>query len=1255
MRRYFRAGLFFVFIMGMLGLANKVQAAYKTFSLDGDWEFTFTKGMTVDTPKLPDESDYDTTLRVPDYMNFQTDRLNKAKWGKSNWKNTNFVSLSGTAFYRKIINIPQDWQGKSILLHVGRAYDRINVWVNGKHVVFWPYISFIPLTADLSGMLHPGKSNEIIISVDNKTKLTKKFAELGGIVSPVYLEASNGPGRIDSLYLKPGKDLKEIVWQTDLKIPSNEESLKASQLDWIIRDWKSGREISKGSVEAKGFSDAETVKWTSKAKDIKPWSPNHPNLYVAELAWKLNDKTIDTLKQRFGLRRWSTEGRSLKLNGKLIYLRQVLQDPEHATHWRYPQNKDYWLKYFQKIKKRGYNAVDWENIGSPEAFEAADEAGIVIQNGYLADAREYLKNVLKVKYYKDGPFKAPFLWADIARWTRIYPSMSIYVLGGEIDYYDDFIDDVARCNNAIKAVNPESLLLPNHAMRGIEYCFVPEDRAHLKNGVYSERLEKITKCSDIFGQYPGGVFSYHPLDGAWQDINPRFAVYKHPLISHEVMQSIRMLYPAFPSDGQISTLRYGKKGMEDVIYRWGRWPSSKARIAKLFSSGYAGKKHNLLYENLSHLAAILFKYCGEKIRKCSNVTGYQDICAHGGLNFFLEDSPGFTAEGFRRFNNDNVLLLDWDKGMCLKRCWWAGEAFEAVPMVSLYGEKGIKDGKLTWTLKNGDKVLFQGSAPIKDARLGKVSSFKPIKFNWPVLSENSKLNLAMELSGNGENVKNDWNFWVFKKHPAPKINAAASHNMYLLLKKRYRSLRYLNAENENEKLWIVDMLNEKAVRHLEEGGDVLLIGGKPFVLFTRWPRFQQGYRNHHNNGTIVYKHPVWKNIPNEGWGDWQFYPLLEGAPTVIFRNDRTKGYSSEAMLDPKQYLMKEVPFVPILEILQVNRQADQASIFELKAGKGRLFVSTCAIDMKNPVGVTFMDSVLEYVSGPDFKPEKEVKPEVLRAFLAGGGPKFSGNKLSFNLRELIGGEMWPQYKSFSIAPKDMVGVSLAQKTELSFNLEESQIPKTREKYIVLSLQGQDSDKPETTVQVEITLNGHQVFRGVNQWVKMGWSEWNIPLPRKWLHTGANKLEFRNLEKSGKYKFFGISGIAVKADDKYVRERLAKGKNIASDHTPPVMRFVSTPPIEKFGHQYIGTRNTVIEIKAEDKGSGVKSVEMSIDNQPYIVCTGPFILGTGERDAKKTGTRTLRFRCTDHAGNQTDILTGASEEGRDLDKMNLQIK
>lgn len=1246
--------------VGLMALCclTPARAAYKEVSLDGDWDFTFKASLTNDTPELPEPAAYDVQLRVPDYMNFQTERFCKAKWAKPGWKDTNFIEMRGMAFYRRFVDIPADWAGKSMQLHIGRAYDRINVWVNGKHVGFYPYITFNPLVTDLSAILKPGVRNEIIISVDNKTPLTYKFSVLGGIVAPVYLKVSNGPGRIDDLYLRPGQDLTEIVWQAELKIAQKGRTVEGSSLKWVVRNWQTEEIVGQGVMEADEVNDRQTISWRSRHPEIKSWHPDHPNLYIAELSWEKKGEVIDTLKRRFGLRHWGSEERTLKLNGKPIFLRQFYEGIDRATHWRYPQDKEYWFKYFRLIKERGYNGVDWLSIASPEALEAADEVGIAVQCGYLMDALEYLRKTLNMP---NGSLDAPFLWADIARWTRSYPSMSIYVLGGEMAYYAAFIDDVAKCNTAIKAFNPESLLLPNQAMRGIEYTFAPEDKPHLKltpSTHYPERLDKLTQCSDIFGNYPGGVFSYHPLNGNWRDINKWFAHYKRPLISHEVMQSNKLPY-LLPKDGQASTLRYGKKGIENIIYRWGSWPTQKSAIDKRVAACSLDERTRLEYENMSRLSAILFKYVGEKMRKCDNLAGYQDICAHGGLNLFLEDYPGFTAEGFRRFNNDNVLLLDWDNGLCLKCCWWTGEPFEALTMASLYGEENIPQGKLSWELKDGEKILLQGASQAGDLPLGKVTTLAPIKFKWPEVAQNKKLNLALKLSGNGRTIRNDWNFWVFKKRPAPKVEAACVHNMYLLLKTKYPAIRYLKEETAGTKLWIVDLLDEDAVKHLEEGGDILLVGGKPLPLHTQWPKFEQGFRNHHNSGSIVHKHPVFKDIPNEGWGDWQFYPLLDGSAPVIFRNERTAAYGgSKPVVHPKQKLMKDVPFNPILEIVHNGRQADQASVFELKAGKGKLFVTTCVVDVENPVSATLFDSILEYTTGPQFNPAGEVKIETLKGFLEGAGPLISQNFVGLKLQNIDGGTFTTVYNCFGIAPKDAVFIFAGERAQTAFVLTAPQVPVTSEKKLVLSLEGQDCDKPGPT-QVEISLNGHTVFKGTNQCVKMGWSTWNVPFEKDWLVADANILQFRNLEASAQSgnKWFALSGLTLKANDSFVREsaKFPSGEAIKNDREPPVVKLISNPPIEQRGHENIGTRHTIFELKCDDKGLGVKQIEISLDEEPYMPYTGAFILGTGESDQKKAGVRKLRIRCSDHAGNQTAILKGASEEGKDLDCMELQIK
>ncbi|MEA3401424.1 MAG: beta-N-acetylglucosaminidase domain-containing protein [Armatimonadota bacterium] len=64
----------------------------------------------------------------------------------------------------------------------------------------------------------------------------------------------------------------------------------------------------------------------------------------------------------------------------------------------------------------------------------------------------------------------------------------------------------------------------------------------------------------------------------------------------------------------------------------------------------------------------------------------------------------------------------------------------------------------------------------------------------------------------------------------------------------------------------------------------------------------------------------------------------------------------------------------------------------------------------------------------------------------------------------------------------------------------------------LVLVGQDHDK-EGVTDVEVTLNDQVLHSGPNEFDKLGWYEWKIPLPSGILNAGANTLIIRNLEQS----------------------------------------------------------------------------------------------------------------------------------------------
>ena len=104
--------------------------------------------------------------------------------------------------------------------------------------------------------------------------------------------------------------------------------------------------------------------------------------------------------------------------------------------------------------------------------------------------------------------------------------------------------------------------------------------------------------------------------------------------------------------------------------------------------------------------------------------------------------------------------------------------------------------------------------------------------------------------------------------------------------------------------------------HLRNGGNILLLGSKPFP--SRQTSFQTGTagRPQHDLGTVLKDHPIFTGIPHDGFADWQFETLLEKGRCVVFNK-------------------LSVRFDPILEVISSFKDLRlQASIWEAQTEEG---------------------------------------------------------------------------------------------------------------------------------------------------------------------------------------------------------------------------------------------------------------------------------------------------------------------------------
>jgi hypothetical protein len=1268
--------------------------------LDGEWGFTYTGSSTAKIPDLPPPSAYDVKLKVPGRWDDQLDRMKQSKW----WSQAVFRTslgpvqyLSGTGWHRRTIDVPKKWQGRAAALTIGHAVGTTHVWLNGKHLGTNKIGVYTPYQIDLTNVLKPGESNELIIAVDNSfANIFGGWAFLGnagmasGLARSVTLDVAAGPGRIADVFVRPGEDLQEVVWEAELSLPGARQSADESKLEWLVRDPKTDRELGRGTWDVPAFSKYHKATWKARFNDIKPWSDREPNLYVTQVRWIPADgQAWDTREQRFGLRRWSYDGRKLFLNGEPHYLRLEFGAYYFPIDGAVAVSKDYWVRHMRRVKELGLNGVNFAAQVCPiEMMEAADEYGVILQCGDQETTRPEVKD-----QYKE-------VWDSIVRTTRAHPSMTIYGFGGELKYYEGVIEQNKAQMDLIKSLDPDSLVMPQQAIHGIDYGIENGRDPGVRRRPFlhhAERLARYTEACDLFGHYSGGAFSHNYIGIHWRTMENRFLIYKKPLIAHELFISASYLNP-------------------DNIQKYtGRIPPYiYTRLEKDLKEAGLFEKWPTYFDHTSRLQHICRKYCMEKVRKCNELAGFELLgmmdmhfttpeYAVGMVDEFLAMKPGDTPAGIRKYNDESVLLLDFDEGRGLNCCYWAGDSFQADIMASLFGAKPLEKGTLKWSVTRDGETLLDGTEELAAVANGGVSTLKKLSINWPAVDSTTRMKLAVELKGSGYNLANDWDFWVFPKQPAPQVAAAADAKWQRVLSDRYPSIGRIEPKS-TDKLRVVSKLSASDIEHLDRGGDVVLLGTAPFTAYTRWPQFvpSKGYRPFSNGGTIIAKHPIFAGHPNNGWNDWLFYPLMQGANSILFDG-------AIAM-----------EFDPIMELISsAGHVRKQALVFENRVGQGRLLVAPLVFDMKNPSCVTLLDSVLKYAQSDEFRPRHSIDVnELMRAtspnaesanqlvdpgFERSGYWMTEGGKFEIDDREAHNGRkslklvitkedlsgnrnfassVSTRQITFDRAPKqlrlaawfktDVQGQRGGPTVRATFRYADAHI-RSSSFSVSMPQAAPDWSYVEKIIDLDGTLTVANVYIDLTGVQGTAWVDdvffGEAPAGSKatandepvFTEDGpewSNKKVTRRFDSPVWYQIDknewtrgstltvdqeGVHTLAVKESE---TDADPKQEQLRIDLTPPVVTLEIDPLPEQEAGVFTASGDARYTLKATDGLSGVKSIEFSIDGKVYQTYKKPFSLLPGRQ--------VLHCRATDRAGNISTKMTGEWITGTDDDALELNV-
>ena len=232
--------------------------------------------------------------------------------------------INGIYYHRKL-EIPSAWENKKILLHFGAVFYHAEVYIDGNQAGFHDGGSS-SFTVDITGFVKAGSESNLVVKAtadlqDGSIPSGKQSSYISsyecfyqrttGIWQSVWMEA------VSPYALKKVKTVWNESTSTVCFSPEFYSMKRGLKLCVIMRD-KNGRS-SKSETAA-----AEGIPFFISVEKPELWEPGKPDLYSIEYVLYDGEEEIDRVSSYMGLRTIMVEGNRIFLNGKMLYLRLVL-------------------------------------------------------------------------------------------------------------------------------------------------------------------------------------------------------------------------------------------------------------------------------------------------------------------------------------------------------------------------------------------------------------------------------------------------------------------------------------------------------------------------------------------------------------------------------------------------------------------------------------------------------------------------------------------------------------------------------------------------------------------------------------------------------------------------------------------------------------------------------------------------------------------------------------------------------------------
>ena len=347
---------------------------------------------------------------------------------EASWKTgrTGGLPYVGKGFYKTTIEV-KDTTDKSISLLFDGAMSHANVYVNGKHVAYWPY-GYNSFYVNLDGVVKPGE-NTVEVSLENPDKSSRWYPGAGLYRNVHLIESNKVHIPVWGTYLTTpyvSKEYANVHLKTEVEgIAKGEEFT----LNTVIKNAE-GKEVASDTHSYKFYPGAPVYQ-NIRVDNPSLWTPDTPVLYTATTNVIKDGKTVDSYDTRFGIRTIEFRaGEGFFLNGEKTKFKGV--NNHHDLGPLGAAINTSALRYqMEMMKDLGVNAIRTShNMPAPELVALADEMGFMLMVESFDDWGFRPKSE---KGY--GTLFNDWAEKDVVNMVRNYrnnPSVVIWSVGNEV-------------------------------------------------------------------------------------------------------------------------------------------------------------------------------------------------------------------------------------------------------------------------------------------------------------------------------------------------------------------------------------------------------------------------------------------------------------------------------------------------------------------------------------------------------------------------------------------------------------------------------------------------------------------------------------------------------------------------------------------------------------------------------------------------------------------------------------------------------